>query len=281
MRNLLFCVLACLVCNQTVLSQPAAIGENRSFPYHLNNYREAGLMALGTGILYAGGYSQRLIKPLNESDITALNPSDIPIFERWVSRQWNPRLNRTREFLEPSAIIGAFGTIGGVGLFEKTTNYSWYPLMTLTIMYFEGFYLAQGTMLVAKSVFKRPRPYTYNPELPIESKLSPGNNESYFSGNAAVLFFNATFISQIFTDIYQGKNWLPYLWVGTHGLSLISGIWSVQSGMHFPTDVLTGAIWGSGIAYLITLLHKDPDQRLRLTPWVNNHQKGVTISLSL
>lgn len=252
-----------------------------AFPYTLNNYQEAALMALGTGILYASAYAHQTIKPLNEADIQQLNAGSIPYFERWVTEEWHPGLNRTREFLEPSAILAALGTIGGIGLTEKINNYSWYPLMTLTMMYFEGFYIAQGTMLLAKGVFQRPRPYVYNQDLDMAQRLASGNNESFFSGNATVMFYNSTFISQMLQDLYPGQNWTRWVWAGTHSLSLVSGLWSVRSGMHFPSDVLTGALWGSGIAWLLTYLHKQKEPaRLTISPWSAHSMKGVALCLT-
>lgn len=264
------------VCHAQNAFQPGL----KSFPYELNNYREAGLMALGTAIIYSGAWSQRVLEPLNAAEISQLDVQQVPVFERWTTEQWNPRLNDAREFLEPATVLATLASIGGIGLREKAINFSWYPLMSLTMMYFEGFYLAQGSMLLAKSTFKRPRPYTYNQELELEQRLSSGNNESFFSGNATVLFFNATFLSQILDDLFANKTWTKYVWFGSHGLAALSGIWSVQSGMHFPTDVLMGALVGTGTALLITRIHKPKQNRIKLTPWTTPTHQGLALTLS-
>jgi len=247
------------------------------YPYHLSPYKEAGLMVLGTTFLYAGGFSQRVLKPMQMAEIEALDANNIPFFDRYVSRLWNPELNTVREILEPIGIVAAIGTIGGIGLQKKASTFTWYPLMSLTMMYFEGFYITEGATLLIKSLAKRPRPYTYNKSLPIEERLSSSNNESFFSGNASVMFYNATFISQMLSDIYPEKKWIPYVWAGTHGVALVSGIWSIQSGMHFGSDVLLGALWGSGIAWATLKLHKI-NSNLTASPFASVYGKGLTLT---
>ena len=141
-------------------------------------------------------------------------------------------------------------------------------------MYIEGAYLTEGMVLISKALIKRPRPYTYNSSLEIDQKLSSANNESFISGNAAVLFYHASFLSLIMHDLYPGKAWLPWLYTSTHALAALSGYWSVRSGMHFPTDILAGALWGSGMAFLVTRLHKEKTQNLSIKPWVTQLGKG-------
>ncbi len=132
----------------------------------------------------------------------------------------------------------------------------------------------EGTVLLTKALIQRPRPYTYNTSLDLAQRLSSANNESFLSGNAGVLFYHATFASLVIRDLYPEKPWLPYLFAATHGLAALSSYWSVRSGMHFPSDVLAGALWGSGVAILVTQLHKTKARQLKLTPWALQLGKG-------
>ncbi len=262
-------------------AQQITANNQSPFPYQLSSYREAALMLFGTGLLYTSAFTQRNLLPMDSDQISILDPENVPFFDRKTTQKWNPKKNVMREFLEPAGIVAAIGVIGGIGLQEKVTNYSWYPLMTLTMMYFEGFYVAEGGVLLMKSITKRPRPFTYNPELSTDQKTSSGNNESFFSGNATVLFFNATFISQVLSDVFHDSKWTPYIWAGSHGIALLSGFWSIQSGMHFPSDVLAGALWGSGIAYLATKLHNFRNSPIKVSPYLTEYGKGITLNLNL
>ncbi len=262
-------------------AQQITANNQSPFPYQLSSYREAALMLFGTGLLYTSAFTQRNLLPMDSDQISILDPENVPFFDRKTTQKWNPKKNVMREFLEPAGIVAAIGVIGGIGLQEKVTNYSWYPLMTLTMIYFEGFYVAEGGVLLMKSITKRPRPFTYNPELSTDQKTSSGNNESFFSGNATVLFFNATFISQVLSDVFPDRKWTPYIWAGSHGIALLSGFWSIQSGMHFPSDVLAGALWGSGIAYLATKLHNFRYSPIKVSPYLTEYGKGITLNLNL
>ena len=279
-RGMILILWLTVILSPSLSAQISEYSKPISYPYHLSPYKEAGLMVLVTAFLYVGGFSQRVLKPLNQTEIENLDAGNIPFFDRWVSPLWNPNLNTIREVLEPAGIAAAIGAIGGIGLQMKSTTYTWYPLMTLTMMYFEGFYIAEGGTLIMKSLAKRPRPYAYNNNLSMEERLSSGNNESFFSGNANVMFFNATFISQVVSDIYPDKNWTNYVWAGTHGIALLSGIWSIQSGMHFSTDVLAGALWGSGIALITIKLHKTKSN-LTASPFASPFGNGLTITYNI
>lgn len=251
----------------STFSQGFSEYEKKEFPYTLSPYREAALMVGGTSLLYAGAFTQTKLEPFDINDIRSLSTDNLLFFDRWATNQWSPRFNNIRETLEPASIVGSLGFIGLYGLHTKIQSYSWTPFMTLTMMYFEAAYLTEGMVLLSKSLIKRPRPYAYNDNVPMEDRLRSANNESFISGNAAILFFNATFTSKVLSDIFPNKAWVPYFWAGTHSLALLSGYWSVKSGMHFPTDILAGAIWGSGMALLVTHLHKKKTSKVSLTPY--------------
>jgi membrane-associated phospholipid phosphatase len=173
--------------------------------------------------------------------------------------------------------LAVLGSIGTYGLISFTKKKNWSDLMTLTLMYFEGLYLSTGSELIAKALINRARPYTYNPKLTIEERIRGGNNESFFSGNATLLFYNASFLSLLAWDMYPDEKWTPYVIGGSFALAELSAYWSVRSGMHFPTDVITGAIWGSATSLLINRIHKKGARGLNVMPWVLHEGKGLLI----
>jgi len=191
-------------------------------------------------------------------------------------------MNQIREVFEPSSAILTMGGIALFGLYQRRETDSWTNLKTLSIMYFEGLYLSTGAVAVSKSWFHRPRPYLYNHSLTLEERYRGGNNESFFSGNANTLFFHATFFSQVFSDLFPESKLKPWIWTATLGIAGYSAWLSVRSGMHFPTDVIAGAVAGSLTGLVIPALHRSGRSTgTRITPLITSQGGGVVIQIPL
>lgn len=93
--------------------------------------------------------------------------------------------------------------------------------------------------IVLKDAVKRERPFERYPNV---VKLSAGGGGSFPSGHTSSAFAVATSISMSYPKWYVI---VPcYLWAGTVGVS------RVALGVHYPSDVLAGALVGAGSAYL-------------------------------
>jgi hypothetical protein len=213
-------------------------------------------------------------------ELARLNPGDVNWLDRVAIQWWDPRLNRIREVFEPGGVLLALGGISWYGINRKIDDDSWEALKALSIMYFEGMYLTTGAVAMAKSMFHRQRPYTYNTDLPLWERYRGGNNESFYSGNASILFYNAAFISQVFSDLYPDSALKPWIWATTFGIAGYSAWLSVRSGMHFPTDVLAGALAGSLAGLAIPALHRSARPgRAEISPMITVNGGGLTIRI--
>ena len=248
-----------------------------NFPYELKPEQEMGLMLTGTALLYVSAIGHANKPGWGHIPISRLEANDVWFFDRPATKNWRPGLNNTREFFEPAVSIAALGSIGTYGLLSFKQKKDFSELMTLSLMYFEGLYLSAGGELLVKALVNRARPYTYNTNLTIEERIRGGNNESFFSGNATIMFYNASFLSLLAWDLYPDRNWTPYIIGGSFALAELSAIWSVRSGMHFPTDVITGALWGSGVALFINQIHKKGARGLNIMPWAINKGRGLLL----
>jgi undecaprenyl-diphosphatase len=89
-----------------------------------------------------------------------------------------------------------------------------------------------------KMVFQRPRPYeTY------DDVRTPNGTEGSFSlpsSHASLAFAGATILS----DAYPQWTWPAYGWATLVAVS------RVYNGVHYPTDILAGALVGYGAARL-------------------------------
>jgi membrane-associated phospholipid phosphatase len=132
--------------------------------------------------------------------------------------------------------VGFFiaGAINHDNLMERKSGY-----MLETIV------AGSGIAIVMKYIVNRPRPSTKDTLIiPATDIGSP----SFPSGHTSIAFATATSLSLAYPKWYVI---IPsYLWAGTVGFS------RMYLGAHYPTDVLAGAIVGSGSALLCRKLNQ-------------------------
>jgi membrane-associated phospholipid phosphatase len=113
--------------------------------------------------------------------------------------------------------------------------------------------LVVGSSLVTASVITNIMKYSINRKRPFEmypdiQKESGGGSPSFPSGHTSSAFSLATSLSLNYPEWYII---LPsYAWAGAVGYS------RMHLGVHYPSDVLAGALIGSGSAWLCWKLNK-------------------------
>ena len=96
-----------------------------------------------------------------------------------------------------------------------------------------------GVTLILKYSVNRDRPFVTYPDIIQKSKVS---SPSFPSGHTSSAFATATSVSLAYPKWYIIAP--SYAWAGTVGYS------RMHLGVHYPSDVLAGALIGSGCAYL-------------------------------
>jgi membrane-associated phospholipid phosphatase len=115
---------------------------------------------------------------------------------------------------------------------------------------------------MAKGIAGRKRPYVYNTSLSVDERYAiAGSSEndvffSFFSGHVAAAFAAAAFTSKVFMDIHGSSTWSYLIWGSTLSLAAMTGYARVKAGVHFPSDVIAGALAGGAVGYLVPALHK-------------------------
>jgi membrane-associated phospholipid phosphatase len=181
--------------------------------------------------------------------------SDIDLLKK-INLNRNTGLESTMKGITNSAMPVSIGTpviIYAVGLIEKDS-------ITKTKAIFIGETLAASAFIsfALKNIVKRDRPYETYPEI---DNVTEESSYSFPSMHTSSAFATATSLSMTYPKWYVIAP--SFLWAGTVGYSRL------YLGVHYPTDVLAGALVGSGSAFLCYKLNK----------WINKkrapHQKKL------
>lgn len=169
------------------------------------------------------------------------NP-DIQIL-REINLHRNTSFDGTFESITRSAkplCIGIPACMLGLGLIRHDSVLTRNAIVTGTAVV-----VSTGLTTILKRSINRPRPYITHPDI---DKQTDGGGASFPSGHTSGAFSLATSLS------LQYPKWqviLPsYLWASAVAYS------RMDLGVHYPSDVLAGAIVGAGSAYLCHQLNK-------------------------
>jgi len=102
-----------------------------------------------------------------------------------------------------------------------------------------------GITFIMKYAIKRDRPFVTYPDI---TKKSYAGSPSFPSGHTSGAFAAATSVSLAYPKWYVIAP--SFAWAGTVGYS------RMHLGVHYPSDVLAGALIGSGCAYLTYKINK-------------------------
>ena len=107
---------------------------------------------------------------------------------------------------------------------------------------------------------QRKRPYVYNTDVDINVRKEKDGQLSFFSAHTAYAFTGVILTAKIYDDHFDDKhNFLIY----TSAVAIASAVGYLRfaAGKHYPSDIITGALVGSGVALFIAEVHKNKDKK--------------------
>ena len=151
--------------------------------------------------------------------------------------------NRFNQFISDAAAPLSIGTplvMFGVGLIQKNED-----LKSKGIQTGIAFAVTLGETIALKYMVNRTRPYITYPDL---KNVTTEGTPSFPSGHTSSVFSIATSLSLNYPKWYVIVP--AYIWAGATGYS------RMYLNVHYPSDVLAGALLGSGTAWLTWKINK-------------------------
>jgi hypothetical protein len=216
--------------------------------YKLDYKKELYLGGIGFTVGVLGKYLNQELVPLTEEEVNSLSRDAINRFDRPATYNYSEKAAWLSDVL-----VGVSVLLPVTLLTQNRIQQEW---KTVSLMYLETMMFANFVPLVSKGRVKRIRPYVYNEEVPMEKKLDTNALRSFYSGHTTNAFASAVFLSTVYDRYYPESRYKPVIWTSSLGLASLVGYLRFQAGKHFPTDILTGAIVGSAIGYLIPYVHQ-------------------------
>lgn len=138
-----------------------------------------------------------------------------------------------------------FVILGVMACFKKTRLMALAGFIALASEYL----LVEG---VLKHIFQRPRPFYVNPDIVL--MISEPSGYSFPSGHTASSFAVAW-------TLYMYNAPYKKVWIG---LAALMGFSRLYVYVHFPTDVLAGALLGMSIGFVVFKIFERIEEKKRL-----------------
>ena len=135
------------------------------------------------------------------------------------------------------------------------------------------------TNILMKNIIARPRPYSdVSSEFYVLWVKAGSLKESGFSfpsGHATAAFTVATFTDQWFRTAYPNSPYKGIMRASAYSLATLESVLRIAAGKHYFTDVLVGALVGTGVSFGILEMHKNRDEKYSF--WVGPNVAGITL----
>ncbi len=224
-------------------------------PGDLAFFPTAGALAL------FGLWKEEHLEPISVEDLRGLDPGDLNRFDRVAARNWSPYWSRRSDISRVLVSGGAIALVASEGIEalrrgDEEGAFAVAALMGGTAL------VTAGVTYVTKVMVGRKRPYAYNTDLSLEERHRIAEKEgadaflSFFSGHSSAAFAAAAFTSTVFEDSNGQSGWSRAVWGTTMSLAAFTAVARVKAGVHYPSDVLVGALVGTAIGHLVPAFHR-------------------------
>jgi membrane-associated phospholipid phosphatase len=253
-----------------IVNQPAFSAPKVQKVYRIRPAVDVPLTVIGTGwSLYA--FTRIYSKDTSTTEqILSLDKNDLAAINQPCVNQYSPRASDISNIFFYGAMPYPLVLLADKHIRKDAAKviYLYLEAMSVTGLLYTG-----SVYFVDKY-----RPYTYNPDVPLDRRKGGGGKNSFYAGHVALVGTSTFFTAKVFSD-YHPYSKMKWLFYGVAGVATgTTAYLRYQSGEHFITDIFIGTVQGILTGILVPQLHKAlENSNLSLIPYVGK-DKGLAIT---
>jgi membrane-associated phospholipid phosphatase len=187
-------------------------------------------------------------------------------------------------YSEWATVVSRYSAAFGVAPLALA-GYSWYrgdadghDFGAFTLMFAEAIALQNALNQIVRSTQLWPRPFMYSKSGEGREKAESARGEAYgsfYSGHSSAAFTVAIFTGKWFSDVYPNSKYKNLVWATSLSLAAIVAALRVIAGKHYITDVVVGALVGTGVSFGVLKMHEVCKNKISF--WANPGNIGAVI----
>jgi membrane-associated phospholipid phosphatase len=175
------------------------------------------------------------------------DPAQVNAFDRWAAGVYRPAWGRVSDVTLGLLFAAPVATLFFDEGFRYATN-DW-------VVIAESIVATSGFASLTSAAVRRPRPYMYGDDAPLDVRKSGDGALSFFSGHTSTAFAASLALYSTLRRRHPNSS-IPFVALGTSlATASLVGTSRILAGKHFPTDVIAGAAVGSAMGTLVPALH--------------------------
>lgn len=183
-----------------------------------------------------------------------LNIDDVNSFDRLTIYNYNETSAKISDYMVVSMAIMPFAVN-----WVENSNTAYFKESLIIV---ESIAISSALNNIVKYAISRPRPYIYSNKANTKEKNNRDAHLSFYSGHTTFAFSTAVSFATIMSKRFD-KTWQKSLiWGIPLTLASTVAFLRINSGKHFLTDVLTGAVIGSSIGWIVPYLHENSSNKI-------------------
>jgi hypothetical protein len=184
-------------------------------------------------------------------------------FDNHLKGRYSARAANVSDMLLAVDVVSPVALFAGRGLDRETGQ--------RMLIYSETLLVGLALNATVKTLVGRPRPYVYSDDpnvVAYSAREGRDSRLSFYSGHASTTFAASVAGAYLYAQSTTDKNARAVVWGTELALAGATADLRTRAGKHFYSDVLVGAVIGSGLGLAVPYLHGGPKVRPSGIEWL-------------